>query len=84
MLNFQVGGKGLQFRLMLKRPNSSTQMKFYLTPHTFIHHADTGDCLSLRQSRQAAVEDEHIVVRGSDHGRTMTQEVMNALAHRPL
>ena len=84
MLNFQVGEKVLQFRLMLKRPNSYTQMKFYLTPLTHIHSFIMQMTHILRQSRQAAAEDEHIVVRGSDHGRTMTQEVMNALAHRPL
>ena len=83
MLNFQVGVKGLQFRLMLKSKeaqlfHSNEILPYPTNPHTFIHHEDTGDRLSLRQSPQAAAEDEHIVVRGSDHGRTMTQEVVNA------
>ena len=64
--------------------HSNEILPYPTNPHTFIHHADIGDWLSLRQSRQAAAEDENIVVRGSDHGRTMTQEVMKALAHRPL
>ena len=58
--------------------HSNEILPYPTNPHTFIHHEDTGDRLSLRQSPQAAAEDEHIVVRGSDHGRTMTQEVVNA------
>ena len=58
--------------------HSKEILPYPTNPHTFIHHEDTGDRLSLRQSPQATAEDEHIVVRGSDHGRIMTQEVVNA------
>ena len=51
--------------------HSNEILPYPTNPHTFIHHVDTGDRLSLRQSPQAVAEDEHIVVRGSDNGRTL-------------